>query len=157
MWLVAAWLDSWAAPLTAIAAFLTLGAVVLPLRTGRVVRALDLRPLALIGIASYSLYLWHVPIIDRLLHYFPAVGHSSARLLVLALPLALAAAFASYVLVERQALRLRRPWARAPAPVNHDEVQVGRDSGTGIEAALETSVVDADGVLADTHRTPTSP
>ena len=156
-WLLAAWLDSWAAPLTAIAAFLTLGAVVLPLRAGRIVRALDLRLLALIGIASYSLYLWHVPIIDRLLHYVPAIHHSSVRLLALALPLALVAAFASYVLVERQALRLRRPWARTSAPVNQDAVQVGRDSGTGIAAALETSPVDTTGGMAETPRTPTSP
>jgi peptidoglycan/LPS O-acetylase OafA/YrhL len=156
IWLLAAWLDTWAAPLTAIAAFLTLGAVVLPLRAGRVVRALDLRPLALVGIASYSLYLWHVPIIDRLVRHVPAIGHSSLRLLALALPLALVAAFASYVLVERQALRLRRPWARAPAPVEQVEVQVGRETGTAIEAALEASTVDTGGGLPDPRQTPTS-
>jgi peptidoglycan/LPS O-acetylase OafA/YrhL len=60
------------------------------------VRALEWRPLALVGVASYSLYLWHVPILD-------ALGGPHAKQL-------LAVAIASYRLVEAPFLRLRQCW-----------------------------------------------
>jgi peptidoglycan/LPS O-acetylase OafA/YrhL len=53
------------------------------------VRALEWRPLALVGVASYSLYLWHVPILD-------ALGGPHAKQLLLGTPACLAVAFASY-------------------------------------------------------------
>lgn len=105
---VCQWLD-WEAPLVAVATFLAVGAVVLPLEGGRLVRALDLRPLALIGVASYSLYLWHVPMIVRVwdVHH-EQVGPGA--LLWETLPAALVAAGLSYAVVERPALSLRGRW-----------------------------------------------
>jgi peptidoglycan/LPS O-acetylase OafA/YrhL len=86
----------------AIASFLVVGGAALPLRHGPVVRALDWRPLALVGVASYSLYLWHLPIVDAL------ARHSA---LVWAAPLSLLVAFVSYRAVEEPFLRLRRRWS----------------------------------------------
>src|SRR4051794_26430535 len=102
LWLVVVY-DYELAPLAALPCFLMVGAAVLPLRAGPLVRALEWRPLALIGVASYSLYLWHVPILD-------ALSGPYANQLVLGTPICLAVAFASYRLVEAPFLRLRRRW-----------------------------------------------
>jgi len=71
---------------------------------GRVGRFLNLRPVAFVGVMSYSLYLWPQLFLNRhsgaLVHQFP-----------LNVLLAVAAALASYYLVERPFLRLR---ARRP-------------------------------------------
>src|SRR5690606_33318877 len=66
----------------------------------RIGRALEWRPLAWVGLLSYSLYLWQQPFLNR---------HSDAPVTTfpLSLALAVAAALASYYLVERPALRLR--------------------------------------------------
>ena len=85
----------------AVASFLVVGAVALPLRPGPLVRALDWRPLALLGIASYSLYLWHLPIVDAL----------APHALLLSVPASLAVALISYRLIEAPFLRLRRRWS----------------------------------------------
>jgi len=94
--------------------FLMVGASVLPLRPGPVVRALEWRPLALIGVASYSLYMWHVPILDHLNEISAFHGSFSAQVLV-GTPLCLLAAFVSYRLIEAPFLRLRRRWERPAA------------------------------------------
>lgn len=112
-WLLFNWhidQDFWLAP----AGFLLVGSLVLPLRRGRWVRVLDWRPLALLGVISYSIYVWHLPIIDWL-----DAGRSLPTF-----PLALAAmtgvslvvAFVSYRIVETPFLRLRRQWAASAAP-----------------------------------------
>jgi peptidoglycan/LPS O-acetylase OafA/YrhL len=91
------------------ACFLLVGALVLPLRRGAGVAALEWRPLVAVGVASYSLYVWHLPIIDALdIDRF-------AGLALAGLPLSLAVAFLSYRLVERPPLLLRRQWARGSA------------------------------------------
>jgi peptidoglycan/LPS O-acetylase OafA/YrhL len=94
---------------------LLVGACVLPLRTGPLVRALEWRPLAVVGVASYSLYLWHDPILKALAKssWAPA---GFAGLLTVGLPLCCLAAFVSYALVEAPFLRLRRRWARSSPP-----------------------------------------
>jgi peptidoglycan/LPS O-acetylase OafA/YrhL len=85
------------------------GALVLPLRDGPYVRALRLRPLALLGVASYSLYVWHLPIVKWL-------AIDSFGLACLAcIPLCLAVAWASYRVIETPGLRLRRRWADSSA------------------------------------------
>lgn len=113
LWAACCWDFDWAAPLTAFAAFLTVGAVVLPLRPGPLLRLLDLRALALVGVASYSLYIWHVPIIEQL--YPRDAFEHFAPLLLAAVPLCLAVAAVSYLVVERPALSLRRRWAPSTA------------------------------------------
>lgn len=92
--------------------FLLLGACVLPLRGAGVVRVLGWKPLAALGVASYSLYLWHLPIVNRMAraHLGGYVGH-----LVVDGVVCIALAGASYALVERPFLRLRTRWGDTAA------------------------------------------
>jgi len=88
-----------------VGSFLLLGGAVLPLRPGLLNRVLDWRPLAVLGTASYSLYLWHGPIVLGLsnhLHFWPLLLVS----LVICIPLALV----SFRVIETPFLRLRRRW-----------------------------------------------
>jgi peptidoglycan/LPS O-acetylase OafA/YrhL len=70
---------------------------------------LGLRPLRLIGVISYGVYLWHYPIIETLHDH--GLGDSGTlstlELAAVALILASIAAAVSYVVVERPAMRLR--------------------------------------------------
>ena len=111
IWLVMA-LDEGRGYLAAPASFLLVGACVLPLRDGPAVRALEWRPLALVGTASYSLYLWHVLII-RELSGWGVDGF--VPLLIVSVPLCIAVAFVSYAAVEQPFLRLRRNWGSTAA------------------------------------------
>jgi peptidoglycan/LPS O-acetylase OafA/YrhL len=115
LWLLTFWrydLDVAAA----VASFLVVGAAALPLRRGRLVRSLDWRPLAVLGTASYSLYLWHMPIVQEV---------SGARwspsgflpLLAILLPLCIVVALVSYALIEAPFLRLRRNWSSRSRPL----------------------------------------
>jgi peptidoglycan/LPS O-acetylase OafA/YrhL len=94
--------------LLAPASFLLLGACVLPLRASPLLRALDWRPLALVGVVSYSIYLWHVLIVHELDERAGITG--AWALLAVSVPVVLAVASASYLLVERPFLRMRRRW-----------------------------------------------
>jgi peptidoglycan/LPS O-acetylase OafA/YrhL len=115
--------------LCAVAAFLLLGALVLPLRAGPVVRALEWRPLALLGVASYSLYVWHVPIIDALGGGAGLLRSASfVTVLVLFGGVCIAAAFGSYRLIETPGLRLRRRWAGGAAEHMADHRTAGVDA-----------------------------
>ena len=97
LWLISCWRFSWE-PATALASFLVVAGCVLAPGPGRLVRVLEWRPLAVLGLASYSLYLWHVPIILRLAGakmVFAPTGasqdlgraHDFKGLLVVALPI----------------------------------------------------------------------
>jgi peptidoglycan/LPS O-acetylase OafA/YrhL len=99
--------------IAAVAAFLMVGACVLPVTAGALVRVLDWRPVAMMGLASYSMYLWHVPIVD----FFErnVVQASFPKLFLLAAPLSIVVALVSYALIERPFLRLRRRWAPSSA------------------------------------------
>ena len=108
VWLVASQAIRWAEPLCALAALLVVAAVALPVREGALVRALGWRPLAAAGVASYSLYLWHVPLLQALERHAQL---GTAELLLAGAALALATAGVSYLVVERPFLRLRRRWA----------------------------------------------
>ncbi len=119
LWLLTFWrydLD----PAAAAASFLVVGAAGLPLRRGRIVQCLDWRPLALLGTASYSLYLWHMPIVQEV----AGAGWSPRGflpLLAILVPLCIVVALVSYTVIEEPFLRLRRSWSGrsrpAPAPV----------------------------------------
>ena len=112
LWLVAAAAIRWAEPLCALGAALILGALVLPVEDGALTRPLALRPLAALGVASYSLYLWHVPVI-RSLHSH--TGWGTLPLLACGALAAMAVAALSYLAVERPFLRLRRRWGPVAA------------------------------------------
>jgi peptidoglycan/LPS O-acetylase OafA/YrhL len=91
---------------------LLVGACVLPLRPGPLIRALEWRPLAVLGVAAYSLLLWHDPILKALAKssWLPS---GFAGLLAVGLPLCCLVALASYALIEAPFLSLRRRWARS--------------------------------------------
>ena len=112
VWAAAADQLTYPQPLAAAAAFLVVGAVVLPVADGRLARLLDARVLVTIGLASYSLYLWHHPIVLSLGQRLDA-GPAAVALagLAVCIPIALA----SYALVERPFLRLRRRWGPTAA------------------------------------------
>lgn len=105
------------------AAFLTVGAVALPLRRGVVGTVLEWRPLALLGIASYSLYLWHFPIVNQIAQRAPSLGYP--ELLAICVPLSCVVALVSYRLIEAPFLRLRRSWSASQRPTRSTDPQVG--------------------------------
>jgi peptidoglycan/LPS O-acetylase OafA/YrhL len=72
-------------------------------------RVLNWRPLAFVGVLSYSIYLWQQPFLNR-------ASTSFACTFPQALLFVFAAALASYGLVEKPFLKLRQRTARAPAP-----------------------------------------
>ena len=89
------------APAMVLATFLAVGASVLPLGDGLGQRALRWKPLALLGVASYSLYIWHLVVQEQL------AGHMAVAWTV---PVCLLVAALSYRLIEAPFLRLRRRW-----------------------------------------------
>src|SRR5204862_3504757 len=110
LWLLIVRRYDWEA-LAAATGFLTVGACVLPLRPGPLMRFLEWRPLAVVGIASYSLYIWHVPILHAITgDTKPSYGY--VTLAAFAVPMCVAVALASYVVVEAPFLRLRRRLAQ---------------------------------------------
>jgi len=120
--------------LIAVAGFLAVGACVLPLRRGRLVRALEWGPLALLGVASYSLYIWHDPIVMRL-GTLPGISRGYLTQLALAVPASVIVALISYRLIEAPFLRLRRPWSPASTarPVNPDMTPPGGRAPLGVD------------------------
>ena len=91
-----------------------IGVVVLGTATGgRLSRILFANSSMLfVGIISYSLYLWHYPILiwtQKLLDYFSIGGDRLWWLIAIGVPLSLLAAMISYALVERPFLAHRRP------------------------------------------------
>lgn len=82
-------------------------------RTTRLSRALHWRPLIAAGVASYSIYLWHHPLIEQL-EQARVLKATFAWLPVnaaIVLAVSLAVAAASYLLIERPFLKLRRRWS----------------------------------------------
>jgi peptidoglycan/LPS O-acetylase OafA/YrhL len=89
--------------------FLIIGAAAFPhLERGPVTRVLWWRPLAALGLASYSVYLWHIYVLD----YFTGKGVDGfVALTLIVLPASVATAIVSYKLIEEPFLRLRRRWS----------------------------------------------
>ena len=94
---------------------LLLGACALPLRQEWSVRALDARWLAALGTASYSLYLWHGPIIESMSRASWMPG-GFAPLAAIGVVVCCVIALVSYRVVEAPFLRLRRTWSSARVP-----------------------------------------
>ncbi len=76
---------------------------------------LSSRPMYMLGVASFSIYLWHVPFQDLADHFWPNMM-DWVRLFVL-LPLCVAAAFASFAVIERPARRFLKGRAALLAPL----------------------------------------
>jgi peptidoglycan/LPS O-acetylase OafA/YrhL len=110
-------------PLTALATMLVVGGAGLRLRPGMVTSVLDTRVLASLGVISYSLYLWHYPIVKE----FAGLGpfRHFAVLLLASLAVCIPIAFASYMLIEAPFLRLRRRWARRGSVPDRPSPAVG--------------------------------
>ena len=82
-------------------------------------RLLDNRPLQWLGARSYSLYLFHLPVVAFVAPRLGAGNPASTRVLLVAataIPVSLAFAWAGYALVERPFMRVRRRPAAAEAP-----------------------------------------
>ena len=71
---------------------------------GRAVRWLSARPLVSSGVVSYGVYLWHLPLI-MVANHLGALPAGIAPRLAIVTAAALAAGWASWLLVERPALR----------------------------------------------------
>jgi peptidoglycan/LPS O-acetylase OafA/YrhL len=95
--------------LVGIVPVLIVGAWVLPFRASAPARALSWRPLALLGVASYSMYIWHWPLLRGLDHLHLLTGFFVVDA-VLFVGIASAVAAASYLLIEAPFLRLRQRW-----------------------------------------------
>jgi peptidoglycan/LPS O-acetylase OafA/YrhL len=94
---------------------LVLAPLVLAPHTTRAARVLTLRPIAAIGAASYSLFLWHDPLVRYLRDNGLTAGGAAgfaANLLVVAALAGIASAL-TYRFVEQPALRRKRGWQRA--------------------------------------------
>lgn len=123
LWLVVVWrynLDILLVP----AAFAVVGSAVLPLRSGVSSALLRWRPLATLGLASYSLYLWHFPLVVHL-GAEPWMPHGYLTLLAVMVPLSIIVALVSYQVIEAPFLRLRRSWStNRPSAVTTTVVRV---------------------------------
>ncbi|MEX2253451.1 MAG: hypothetical protein WD649_04810, partial [Thermoleophilaceae bacterium] len=98
-------------PFFVISCFLILGSCVLPLESGRAMRVLDWKLLGIIGLASYSLYIWHVPFLRLLTDNGAGVlADHFTWLVAIGIPLCCLVAVVSYRLIEEPALRLRKRW-----------------------------------------------
>jgi peptidoglycan/LPS O-acetylase OafA/YrhL len=71
---------------------------------GRVAQALAWRPLRAVGLASFSVYLWHLPVFVWAIRVVPDPGPPR---LAFALAVTAALSTASYLLVERPVMRRR--------------------------------------------------
>lgn len=123
--------------LSGVASALLLGAVALPLRPSPLVAALSWRPLALVGLTTFSLYMWHLPITEVVASSGWA-PRGVGGFLVVCLALVAVVSLVSYALIEAPALSLRRPWAsRGP----DDDVQAASTRTVLVRVALGATVI----------------
>lgn len=114
LWSATAFDYSYSIYVMPVVGFLVMGACVLPLRQDRLIRVLDCRPVALIGLTSYGIYLWNLPVVERLADV--GLAYRSAALLASSVVICCLISACSYRVVEVPFLRLRRRWAgRQPA------------------------------------------
>jgi hypothetical protein len=112
---------------------------------------LDSRALFAAGLASYSLFLWHDPLVREFREVgltLDGRGGFIANLALLGLVAGVASAL-TYRLVERPALKLKRPWQRREGPSAEDE-PMGTPGPAGeppaLGARIEALAADVAGV-----------
>jgi peptidoglycan/LPS O-acetylase OafA/YrhL len=120
------WLENGGYALIAVAAAAVLAHLVVA-PSGVMARTLALRPVRGIGRISYGLYLWHLPVFLVLDHR--RTGLTFWPLVVVQFGVTFTAAIASFVLVERPALRLKRRFERVGRPA---ESEAGRVPGVTV-------------------------
>lgn len=116
LWVLACYRYSWEV-LGALSSALIIGALVLPLRHGVGMVPFRWRWIALLGVISYSVYLWHLPVIlaidnRSLTAQAPIPGRGMTQLFGIGLPVSIAIGALSYWQIERRGLSRRRPWSR---------------------------------------------
>jgi peptidoglycan/LPS O-acetylase OafA/YrhL len=113
----------------ALAAGLLLVVVIVPEPGGEpsaIARMLDARPLAAAGLISYSVFLWHEPLIRWVADRGPELPEGWVGLavsLAIVLTVTLAAATVTYLLVERPALRRKSGGRKSGATVMNGQAQ----------------------------------
>jgi peptidoglycan/LPS O-acetylase OafA/YrhL len=95
-------------------------------------RVLRLGPLRVLGKVSYGVYLWHNAVIWALVYYGASLEIWERVVVFLGATIALTTA--SWFLVERPALRLKRRFERRRPPVTADEA-----AGAPVHAAVSTA------------------
>jgi peptidoglycan/LPS O-acetylase OafA/YrhL len=98
------------------ALFIVAPAVMGPQNHGLIRRALQLRPLVLVGVVSYGVYLWHEAWIAMVMRWTgsPLFGIGFAELTIAVVALSVAVAAVSYLFVEQPVRRLRRNRVHLP-------------------------------------------
>jgi peptidoglycan/LPS O-acetylase OafA/YrhL len=137
LWAIACYRLSWELAAGAAGA-LIVGVLVLPLRHGRLIAPSRWRALALIGVVSYGVYLWHLPILvavsnRSLSSTTPVAGRGLVELLGIGVPLTLLVAGLTYWLIERRGLAHRRRWSTNTPPHEAPERHGSRPSATDPE------------------------
>jgi peptidoglycan/LPS O-acetylase OafA/YrhL len=118
-------------------------------RLGMPRRFLSLRVVAWLGLVSYGIYLWHLPLLDEVARLLDSVGidgRTGPGTPLLALGVAVAAsgcAAVSYYLVERPFLRLKEGRTKPP----HRPADAGR--GTEAPERVAAASQGASGLRAD--------
>jgi peptidoglycan/LPS O-acetylase OafA/YrhL len=115
LWLLACYRYQWEL-LGALASALIIGALVLPLRHGREIAPFRWRWIALLGVISYSVYLWHVPVLIAIANRSLTtthliLGRGMTQLFGIGLPVSVAIGALSYWQIERRGLSRRRRWS----------------------------------------------
>jgi peptidoglycan/LPS O-acetylase OafA/YrhL len=116
----------WQEPWTQISVFPIVAACVLPLRPGWATRVLEWRWLAAFGLATFSVYLWHWPLlqaitgvhlVERANHVLTLVGDPMGfgKLWIIAMPTCAVVGIISYFIIEKPFLRKRRGWGATAA------------------------------------------
>ncbi|MGH2951223.1 MAG: acyltransferase family protein, partial [Solirubrobacterales bacterium] len=91
--------------------FLIIGAAAFPyLERGPITRVLWWRPLAVLGLASYSIYLLHVEVLQ---FFFERDVTTFVPLMLTVVPASIVVSLISYKIIEEPFLRLRRRWSRS--------------------------------------------
>jgi peptidoglycan/LPS O-acetylase OafA/YrhL len=101
-------------------------------RGGAVARVLSWRWLAFVGVISYGIFLWHMPMAARIAERLPHHGETTRTILTVAGMTVLSTAIAalSYRVVEMPFLRRKERIAQAPAGESQRDLLDGREQST---------------------------